>query len=83
MSDSQHLSHILLEGLGEEVPSEIRDFFRSKGVPIVKESITSDEEGRQWLVLSVPVSDVTPLVLELLERGLGEDVQGINAQTRV
>jgi len=83
MSDSQHLSHILLESSDEEVPREVRDYFRSKGAPIVEESVISDEKGRKWLVLSVPVSDVTPLVLEILEKGLGENVRGINAQSKV
>lgn len=76
------LSQIMVEMSRPGLSDEIRGYLKQKGLTVGEESSSVDAKGRQWLVLSVRLDDVSQLVLELLARGLGDNIQGINAKTR-
>lgn len=76
------LSQIMVEMSRPGLSDEIRSYLGQKGLTVGEESSSVDARGRKWLVLSVRLEDVSQLVLELLAKGLGDNIQGINAKTR-
>jgi hypothetical protein len=74
-------SHILIEVPPEGLRFDPRGYLSEKGVPVEKETVCSDDDGRTWLILSLAVSDIGKLILELIEKGLSGNIRGINLKT--
>lgn len=75
------VSHLLLEMGGENPPGALRYYLHQQGIAVQDEKTLQDEQGRIWLVLSIPRNDISQLVLELIEKGFSGNIQGINART--
>lgn len=74
-------SHLLIERLGEgDTGLTIRQYLDQRKVPVVKELTLLDDQGRNWLVYSISLPDISQMVLELIEKGMGTNIQGINAK---
>jgi len=71
-------SHILIEIPPGGLPFDPRGYLSEKGVPVEKETECGDADGRTWLILSLKVSDIGKLILELIEKGLSGNIRGIN-----
>lgn len=76
----QDLSHIRVQVPQKGFGFDVGEYLSRKGVTIETESTSIDHDGREWLTVSVSVPDVTQLVLELVEKGLSGNIQGINAK---
>jgi len=74
-------SHILIEVPAEGLRFDPRGYLHGKGVSVEKETLCTDDEGRTWLILSLAVSEIGKLILELIEKGLSGNVRGINLKT--
>lgn len=75
------VSHLLLEVGGNNPPGDLRYYLHQQGIAIQDEKTLLDEQGRNWLVFSIPRNDISQLVLELVEKGFSGNIQGINART--
>lgn len=75
------VSHLLVEMGGDDLPGALRAYFHRQGITIEDERTLQDEQGRNWLVLSIPRRDISQLVLELIEKGFSGNIQGINARS--
>jgi hypothetical protein len=75
------VSHLLVEMGDNNLPGGLRYFFHQKGITIEEETTLNDEQGRTWIVLSIPLADISQLVLELIEKGFSGNIQGINARS--
>jgi hypothetical protein len=75
------VSHLLVEMAGDNLPGALRSYLHLQGIAVQDEKTLSDEQGRSWLVLSIPRSDISQLVLELIEKGFSGNIQGINARS--
>ncbi len=78
---SPKLSHILIEIQERRPVIDPRKLLADEGIAVERETILRDKQGREWLVLSVPTPKVNRLVLEFIERGVGSNIQGVNAST--
>lgn len=76
----QDMSHILIEVPPGGLGFDPLQYLSQKGVRVEEAASSSDKRGRNWLILSIRSSDVSQLVLELIERGLSSNIQGINAR---
>jgi hypothetical protein len=76
----QDLSHILIEIPAGGLAFDPRPYLARRGVLVEEEARSSDTKGRNWLILSIRSSDISQLVLELIEKGLSGNIQGINAK---
>jgi hypothetical protein len=83
MNLSQGLSHIRVQVPENGFGFDVREYLSRRGVTIETETSSIDDNGREWLIVSVSVPDVTQLVLELVEKGLSSNIQGINAKKDV
>jgi hypothetical protein len=73
-------SHLLIEKLNEEDTSaSVRLYLGLQKVPIIKEFSIIDDQGKDWFVFSTSLPDISKLVLELIEKGVRTNIQGINA----
>lgn len=79
----EELSHLLVELARGGLPFDLKEYLARRGVAVVKESYLSDELGRTWWIISVNQPEIGELVLELVEKGLSGNLQGINAKKRV
>lgn len=77
----QDLSHILIHVPATGLAFDPREYLTQRGVRIEGEALSSDKRGRDWLILSIRSRDISRLVLELIEKGLSGNIQGINAKT--
>lgn len=75
----QDLSHIRVQVPENGFGFDVEEYLRRRGVTVETEASSIDNDGREWLIVSVSVPDVTQLVLELVEKGLSSNIQGINA----
>jgi hypothetical protein len=75
------VSHLLVELVEIKLSGALRSYLRERGIPIREETTLEDDQGRTWLVLSIPLADISQLVLELIEKGFSGNIQGINART--
>ncbi|MGE5839412.1 MAG: hypothetical protein ACM34H_05715, partial [Deltaproteobacteria bacterium] len=76
---SRDVSHLLV-GMFEKSPAgAVRSHLLQQGIAVQEETTFEDEQGRTWLVLSIPLADISHLVLELIEKGISGNIQGINA----
>jgi hypothetical protein len=75
------VSHLLVELGDKNIPGGLRYFLHQKGIAIEEETTLNDEQGRSWIVLSLPLADISQLVLELIEKGFSGNIQGINARS--
>lgn len=76
---SSEYSHLLIERLGKrETGLAIRQYLRQRKVPVAKEWSLLDDQGRNWFVFSISLPDISQLVLELIEKGIGTNIKGIN-----
>lgn len=80
MSLPQHLSHILVQVPENGFGFDVREHLSRRGVTVETEASSVDDDGHEWLVISVSVPDVSQLVLEFVEKGLSSNIQGINAK---
>lgn len=76
----QDLSHIRVQIPENGFSFDVGEYLSRRGVTIETEASSIDDNGREWLIVSVSVPDVTQLVLELVEKGLSGNIQGINAK---
>ncbi|MBI5583035.1 MAG: hypothetical protein HY892_04365 [Deltaproteobacteria bacterium] len=74
-------SHLLVERGDKNLPGGLRNHLRQKGIAVEGETTLDDEQGRTWIVLSIPLADISQLVLELIEKGFSGNIQGINARS--
>jgi hypothetical protein len=74
-------SHLLLEIGGNKLPGALRSYLRERGIAVQQETTLEDDQGRNWLVLSISLADISQLVLELIEKGFSGNIQGINARS--
>ena len=74
-------SHLLVEMVGGNLPGALRYYLHQRGIAIHDERTLEDDQGRHWLVLSIPLADISQLVLELIEKGFSGNIQGINARS--
>jgi hypothetical protein len=78
---SREYSHLLVEELGEgDTRLTVRRYLGQSRIPIVKESTLVDDQKRNWFVFSISLPDISQLILELIEKGIGTNIQGINAR---
>jgi hypothetical protein len=76
----QDMSHILIEEPAGGFSFDPREYLSQRGVRVEEEALSSDAKGRNWLILSIRSADISQLVLELIEKGLSGNIQGINAK---
>lgn len=74
------MSHVLIEVPPGGLPFDPREYLRQRDVRIEEEALSSDNRGRNWLILSIRSSDINQLVLELIEKGLSGNIQAISAK---
>lgn len=74
-------SHLLVEMAGKNLPGALRSYLHQRGIAIQEEATLNDDQGRTWLAFSIPLADISQLVLELIEKGISGNVQGINARS--
>jgi hypothetical protein len=74
-------SHLLVEMAGKNLLGALRHYLHQHGIAIQGETTLEDDQGRNWLVLSIPQADISQLVLELIEKGFSGNIQGINARS--
>jgi hypothetical protein len=74
-------SHILIEVPAGGLRFDPRGYLHGKGVQVEKETICTDDDGRTWLILSLAMSDIGKLILELIEKGLSGNIRGIDLKT--
>ena len=73
-------SHLLV-GMAEEDSREgLVNYLQSRNISVEEELTIQDDQGRDWLVLSVSLPDISQLVLELIEKGFSSNIKGINAR---
>jgi hypothetical protein len=78
---SRDVSHLVV-GMFEKSPAvAVRSYLLQQGIAVQEETTFEDEQGRTWLVLSIPLADISHLVLELIEKGISGNIQGINASS--
>lgn len=77
---AQDMSHVLIELPPGGLAFDPRQYLMQRDVRVEEEAVSSDNRGRNWLIFSIRCSDVSQLVLELIERGLSSNIQGINAK---
>lgn len=78
---SRDVSHLLVGMFERSSAGAVRSFLLQKGIAVQEETTFEDEQGRTWLVFSIPLADISHLVLELIEKGISGNIQGINAST--
>lgn len=76
----QSLSHIRVQVPENGFGFDVREYLSHRGITVETEASSTCHDGREWLIVSVLVPDVTQLVLELVEKGLSSNIQGINAK---
>lgn len=74
----QGLSHILIEIPEKGLKFDPRAYLEKKGVWVESQIVHSDDNGRKWLIVSLMMSDIRKLILELIEKGLAGNIRGIN-----
>jgi hypothetical protein len=72
-------SHLLVEAVDGEALNRVHAYLDTQGIRFEQNRAFRDDEGRLWMVLSLPLPDVGRIVLDLLEKGFGSKIQGINA----
>ena len=73
-------SHLLV-GMAEKDSREgLLKFLQARNISVEEELTIQDDQGRDWLVLSVSLTDISQLVLELIEKGFSSNIKGINAR---
>ena len=78
---AKEYSHLLVEDPGEgDTRLTVRRYLERKDIPIAKESILLDDQKRKWVVFALSLPDISQLILELIEKGIGTNIQGINAK---
>jgi hypothetical protein len=73
-------SHLLVGMAEEDSRGELLHYLQSRNISVEEESTIQDDQGRDWLVLSVSLPDISQLVLELIEKGFSSNIKGINAR---
>ncbi|MBI5238464.1 MAG: hypothetical protein HY887_08600 [Deltaproteobacteria bacterium] len=74
----QGLSHILIEIPERGLKFDPRAYLENKGVWVESQMVHADDNGRKWLIVSLMMSDIRKLILELIEKGLAGNIRGIN-----
>lgn len=74
------VSHLLVEMVEKKMSGALRTYLHGRGINVQQETTLEDDQGRDWLVLSIPQADISQLVLELIEKGFSGNIQGINAR---
>lgn len=75
---SEGLSHILIEIPEGGLKFDPQAYLEEKGTPVEKQVVCTDHEGHRWLIVSLTMSDISKLILELIEKGLSGNIRGIN-----
>ena len=75
---SEGLSHILIEIPESGLKFNPRAYLEEKGTSVEKQVICTDHDGHKWLIVSLTMSDISKLILELIEKGLSGNIRGIN-----
>jgi hypothetical protein len=73
-------SHLLVGTPEKDSREGLLHYLQSKNIPVEEELTIQDDQGRDWLVLSVSLPDISHLVLELIEKGFNSNIKGINAR---
>jgi hypothetical protein len=78
LSLRKNLSHLIFQSPPPGLLGKVSGYLTEKGIAIVERREVLDSSRVRWVIVSMPRINISPLVLDLIESGVAEDVVGIN-----